>query len=202
MSTRKRARVPSAPPSLTRAKVRFWTRLGRRDARKYGGLLDFTKTHALIKAINECQQGQHEVNEWLVREIEPERTGNLRIEVKSQLDRENLKSLKSSRTTSQRERARIDAAIARLELQMANAEAQKQANIVKGNSKFLIAHELMGTWEKHYGQMAAVYTRARAMQRNEDVSSVEAEIPVMDSVPVIEIDGFDGSNRSKRGDAK
>jgi hypothetical protein len=196
MSRRKARGVPVAPARLPGRVIRRWARLGKRDASRYGALQDFTRTHALIEAVKSCQSHQHAVNDWLIREIEPERTGNLRIQVKTKLDQERLNELRSLRLTSLREQSRANMAIDRLELQIANAHAQMQANVVKGNSKILIAVEAMGTWVNYYQQLAAVYTRARANRRFEDVSSVEAEIPHMESIEVVEIDGFENVNDS------
>jgi hypothetical protein len=54
---------------------------GRKDAKKYSGLKDFTRTHALITAQAGAQAGQHRVNQWLIQSLDPLLVGNERIAV-------------------------------------------------------------------------------------------------------------------------
>ena len=191
MSRRSKLGVPVAPATLSSRADSRWARRGRADSKRYGQLLDFTPTHSLLLAVDECRRGQHNVNAWLINEVEPERIGNLRIRVKMDADRERLKSLKASRVESQRLRARIAADIARLEYQLINSQAQYDSNLAKGLAKIQIAEQAMGTWDKYYRQIAAVYTRARTNSKDSNTASVEAEIPAMESIDLVVIDDFD-----------
>ena len=194
---RKRDVAPIAPREVGRIAARKWAFLGRRDARRYGALLDFTPTHSLLRAEGEAQQGQHAVNAWLIEQVRPDITGNERIAVSHAKASADLAELLADRSASARVQHQNSLRIERLRATLANMEAQRRANVTKARGAVQTALEAIGTWEKYYFQVAAVYTRARANARGESVSSVSAEVPAMRSVPVVEIEGLEEEKPSK-----
>lgn len=188
---KKRDQAPMAPAEVSRGRARRWAALGRRDARRYGALQDYTATHSLLRAQGEAQRGQHNVNEWLLEQSAPVLSGNARIKIQMRKVREDRVQVMSDTTRSARVQSQNLTRIERLDSTLANMEAQLQSNVVKATGLSQMALEALGTWEAYYAQIAAIYTRARANASSQGVSAVAAEIPVMRSVNLVEIDGFD-----------
>ncbi len=182
---------PAAPNEVSTYKAQKWVRLGKADARKYGALLDVTATHSLIRAASEAQRGQHNVNAWLINQVGPDQTGNERILVGLRKATEEIELLANDRSTSPRVQHQNGLRLGRLEAQVSNLEAQWRANVTKGRGTIQIAEQALETWVRYYSQIAAIYTRARANAGVRDVSSVQAEIPAMESIPLVEVEGFD-----------
>lgn len=197
---RNRDAAPTAPATVSNSKARRWARLGKRDAKRYGALLDFTPTHSLLRAAGEARRGQHNVNVWLLAQVAPDKSGNQRIAVQRDRFLADRNLLAGDRTTSARAQHQIAARVERLDSALANLEAQRRSNITKVESLIQTADQALGTWETYYSQIAAIYARARANASGQAVSSVGAEIPALDSISLVEIEGFNdedpGSSRS------
>jgi hypothetical protein len=188
---RKRDAAPIAPHEIGRLAARRWAHLGRRDARRYGALLDFTPTHSLIRAEAESQQRQHAVNAWLIDQVRPDITGNARIRISKAKALADHAVVQGDKTTSPRAKHTNALRLERIEANLANMDAQLSANVAKILATKQTAVEALGTWETFYFQKAAVYTRARANAGRQAVSSVSAEVPSMRSIALVEIEGLD-----------
>lgn len=164
---------------------------GRSDAKRYKGLQDFTRTHALIVAQNKACSGQREVNQWVIQAIEPLQSGNARTIVQLEALEEELRKLQKDGAVSGRKQRTLSARSQYLENQIINFESQYQANIAKAKSILLQGEQAIGSWDNYYEQMAGIYTRARASKLKTDVASVQAEVPELESVELVEIQGFD-----------
>lgn len=195
---RNRDSAPTAPAEVTSWKARRWAKLGRRDAKRYGALLDFTMTHSLIRAAGEAQRGQHNVNAWLLNQVAPDKSGNQRIIVQRERLLADRALILADPTTSDRARKANAIQLERIESMLSNLEAQRRANVSKVQVLRQTAEQALGTWEKYYAQVAAVYARARANARGQSVSSVGAEVPALVSVPLVEIEGFDEGDISSK----
>jgi multidrug efflux pump subunit AcrA (membrane-fusion protein) len=171
--------------------------LGRRDAKRYGSLLDFTPTHSLLRAESEAQQGQHKVNAWLIRQVAPEQTGNERILVQMRKAQDDRSAILADKTSSARGQNQNALRLERLDSNLANMEAQWRANVSKARGAIQTADQALGTWDKYYSQIAAIYARARAIAGRQDVSAVAAEIPTMKFIPLVEVEGFDDDQLPK-----
>lgn len=163
---------------------------GRQDAKKYKGLNDYTRTHALIVAQNTTNAGQRTVNQWVIQSIEPFQTGNARIIVQLEALETKLNNLYKNAETSGRKKRELSAQALHLEKQIANYRSQFETNISAAKSILLQGEQAIGSWENYYEQLAGIYTRARAAKLKVDVSSVESEVPTMESVPLVEISDF------------
>lgn len=175
--------------------VSWWTeqslrRQGRQDARKYKSLNDYTRTHALIVAQNKTNAGQRNVNQWVIQSIEPFVTGNARIIVQLDALEDKKESLEKSTENSGRKKRELKAQLEHLEKQISNYTSQFQTNLAVAKSVFLQGEQAIASWENYYEQLAGIYTRARAKKLKVDVASVEAEVPSMQSVELVEITEF------------
>lgn len=164
---------------------------GRSDAKDYRGLQDFTRTHALIVAQNVARSGQRAVNQWVIQAIDPIQTGNARILVQTEAIQEAINRLKKEGDDSGRRQRTLRSQAQYLENQARNFESQYRANIAKAQTFLLQGEQAIGSWANYYEQMAGIYTRARASKLKVDISSVEAEVPQLESVELVNIQGFD-----------
>lgn len=164
---------------------------GRSDAKDYRGLQDFTRTHALIVAQNVARSGQRAVNQWVIQSIDPIQTGNARILVQVEAIQEAINRLKKEGDDSGRKQRTLKSQAQYLENQARNFESQYRANIAKAQTFLLQGEQAIGSWANYYEQMAGIYTRARAAKLKVDISSVEAEVPPLESVELVNIHGFD-----------
>lgn len=174
------------------SEVDWWTQLtlrrqGRQDARRYRSLNDYTRTHALIVAQNKTNAGQRNVNQWVIQSVEPIRTGNARILVQLEVLADKLQRLQITSETSGRRKRELSALQERLEKQISNYTSQYQTNLAAAESVLLQGEQAIGSWANYYEQLAGIYTRARAAKLKIDVSSVEAEVPTLESVELVEI---------------
>jgi len=157
---------------------------GRKDAKKYVGLNDFTRTHALIVAQSKAQAGQHRVNQWLIHALEPLTTGNERIAVKEEEIQEKLLALNSQKVSGGREHRALQKRIQELSEVKANLKSQRKSNSAAMDSLNLAAQEALHSWETYYDQMASLYSRARAIKSKSEISKVSSEVPVFNSIPL------------------
>jgi hypothetical protein len=172
--------------------VDWWTQLGlrrqgRQDARRYKSLNDYTRTHALIVAQNKTNAGQRNVNQWVIQSVEPIRTGNARILVQLEVLAEKLERIQITSETSGRKKRELSAQEDRLEKQISNFTSQYQTNLAAAESILMQGEQAIGSWANYYEQLAGIYTRARAAKLKIDVSSVEAEVPTLESIELVEI---------------
>lgn len=182
-----KVRAVQAPSS-----VDWWTqqglrRQGRQDARRYRSLNDYTRTHALIVAQNKTNAGQRNVNQWVIQSVEPIRTGNARILVQLDVLAERLERIQITSETSGRKKRELSAQEDRLEKQISNFTSQYQTNLAAAESILMQGEQAIGSWANYYEQLAGIYTRARAAKLKIDVSSVEAEVPTLESIELVEI---------------
>lgn len=175
--------------------VDWWTaqslrRQGRQDAKRYKSLNDYTRTHALIVAQNTTNAGQRKVNQWVISSIEPIQTGNARIMVQLETLEAKLQQIRKSAETSGRKKREIRVQAEHLEKHISNFTSQYQTNLAAAKSILLQGEQAIGSWENYYEQLAGIYTRARAAKLKVDVSSVEAEVPFMESIALVEFPEF------------
>ena len=179
--------LPMAPQKVKGIlATRLW-RMGRSDAKKYENLRDFTRTHAIIQIDKLARTGQHNVNQWLNVESEPISSGNVRIRVQLSMLGEELADLKGRRDDSGRQRQRTLDRIQRVLQEIGNFKAQHESNMERGYTLRRLAAEGLDSWKTYRENMAAIYTRSRAIASGLDVSSVRAEIPEFESVELVEI---------------
>jgi hypothetical protein len=184
--------VPLAPRT-----VKFWLsrklRLqGKRDARKYSQLSDYTRTHAVIVVQNRALAGQREVNQWLINNATPLRVGNARSLVNVQYHESELQRLKTEPGNTPRARRLVDEKIVILRRSISDIESQLESNASQLASLALVAFQARGSWSNYYEQMAGIYSRARANKLKHDVDSVRAEVPDLENIPLVDFEENEG----------
>jgi hypothetical protein len=162
-------------------------RQGRSDAKSNKGIKDFTRTHALLVAQNVARAGQRKVNQWVIEAIDPLQAGNARTIVKLESLKEILADLASQGDSSGRKQKLLLKQIRYLENQRRNFAAQYESNLTRAQTYLLQAEQALESWVHYYEQMASIYTRARAAKMKVDVSSVQAEVPELESIDLVEI---------------
>jgi hypothetical protein len=155
---------------------------GRRDAKKYSGLKDFTRTHALITAQSLAQAGQHRVNQWLIESLDPLIAGNERISVQEEELNEQISALRAQKSASGRDSRFSQRKAAELAELRSNLRSQRKSNTATMESLTLSAQEALGSWETYYEQIASLYSRARAVKGKAEISKVASEVPVFTSI--------------------
>jgi len=176
--------APLAPQRVNWLLAISIARQGRRDAKKYVGLKDFTRTHALIVAQSKAQAGQHRVNQWLIQALEPLTSGNERILVQEEELQEQILHLKTQKASNGRETRALQKKAAELAERRGNLRSQRKANQASMDSLSLSAQEALDSWETLYNQMASLYSRARAIKSKSEISKVASEVPVFTSIPL------------------
>jgi predicted S18 family serine protease len=176
--------APLAPQRVNWFLALSISQQGRRDSKKYAGLKDFTRTHALIVAQSKAQAGQHRVNQWLILALDPLTSGNERILVQEEELQEQILSLKTQRASNGRETRALQKKAAELAERRGNLRSQRKANQASMDSLNLSAQEALDSWETLYNQMASLYSRARAIKSKSEISKVASEVPVFSSIPL------------------
>ncbi|NBX24144.1 MAG: hypothetical protein EBR52_08615 [Microbacteriaceae bacterium] len=183
--------LPKAPTSIPwrwRLKLARW---GRRDARQYKSLKDFTRTHAIIEIDNMIRSKQIDVNFWLEIETRSLVLGNERIAVDlQQLEHELEEDLRRTDSTD-RERARTAGRIASAQQRLANFEAQLRSNRQQGASDRRMAEQAMQSFTAFREMMVSAYTRYRALHAGGNIAAAQAEIPEFVPVPLTVLPQFD-----------
>jgi hypothetical protein len=59
--------------------------------------------------------------------------------------------------------------------------------MARARTYLLQAEQAIESWVHYYEQMASIYTRARAAKMKVDVSTVQAEVPELESIELVEI---------------
>ena len=162
-------------------------RQGRKDARHYRGLNDYTRTHALIVQQAISQAGQNSVNQWLIEACKPYLTGNSGIKVQRKLQEFKIQDLGSKNPASRRAQSQIATQIDVEREKKSNLEAQFETNLTLIEASHKSAEQAMDSWVSRYEQAAAIYTRARANKAKESVASVSAQVPPFEAVQMIEM---------------
>lgn len=191
MAKSKYSGAPIAPSSISWALSRKLKSQGRRDAKKYLGLKDYTRTHALIVAQSKAHSGQHEVNQWLIKSIEPLQIGNSRLTVVIEKLKDELTSVKGRKETSPRLAKANLHLVESIQNRIANERAQYKANKASIVSLILAAEEALDSWSSLYEEMAGIYARARAIKSRLDTAAVASEVPVFQSVVIARISDFE-----------
>lgn len=174
-------------------KVKFWSRLklrvqGRQDSRKYKGVQDFTRTHALIVAQSLANAGQRKVNQWFIDAITPIITGNARIKVNRISVEQKITDLQAKFSTlTGRQKKRTALEISVLEQELVNLKSQYRANITHADSVEAEAEQALDSWKAHYNEMAAIYTRARSRKSRKGQAVAASEVPLFDSIALAEM---------------
>ena len=163
-------------------------RQGRKDAKNYHGLNDYTRTHALIVEQAISQAGQNSVNQWLISACKPFTTGNAVIKIQRGAQESKIRDLVSRKPASRRAQSQIESQIEVEREKKSNLEAQFETNLTLIEASHKSAEQAMDSWVSRYEQAAAIYTRARANKAGETVTSVSAQVPPFDSIPMLEID--------------
>ena len=169
------------------------SRQGRSDARNNHSIKDFTRTHALLVAQNVARSGQRKVNQWVIESIDPLQAGNARTIVKLESLKEILSDLAAQGDSSGRKQKSLLKQVRYLENQKRNFAGQYEANITRAQTHLLQAEQAIESWVHYYEQMASIYTRARAAKMKVDVSSVQAEVPELESIELVEIHSLEPS---------
>lgn len=177
--------APLAPRSVKLIQSIRISWQGRKDAKKYSGLKDFTRTHALITAQAAAQAGQHRVNQWLIQSLDPLLVGNERIAVQEEDFLTQITGLKSQKPESGREARELERKIGELSKLRSNLRSQRKANFASMESLSNSGQEAMKSWETYYDQLASMYSRARAVKSKLDISKVASEVPVYISIPLV-----------------
>lgn len=183
-------------PPMPKSHIGLWTRWalireGRKDAKKYLGLKDYTRTHILIAQQSISQRGQTDINTWLVKMSSTYLTGNTRIQVEAKYLEAKITELKSNLGSTGRKRKAGFAMLNRLMEEFSDFESQYKANQVTIRNLINQSEVAMPAWTHFYDQKAAIYTMARARKAKVDVDSVKSEIPVYEPVGLSELPGFD-----------
>lgn len=176
--------------------VDFWLTLrlraqGKRDAKKYAQLSDYTRTHAIIVAQNRALAGQREVNQWLIKNASPLQVGNARSLVKIRLYESEIERMRNEPGSSGRARRLSTERIGILQREILNTESQLEANTAQLGSLMLAADQALGSWSNYYEQMAGIYARARANKLKHDVDSVRAEVPELVNIALVDFEEFE-----------
>jgi hypothetical protein len=166
-------------------------RQGISDARNNRAIQDFTRTHALLVAQNVARSGQRRVNQWVIEAIDPLQAGNARTIVKLESLREILSDLAAQGDSSGRKQKTLLKQVRYLENQKRSFSGQYEANIARARTCLLQAEQAIESWVHYYEQMASIYTRARAAKLKVDVSSVQAEVPELESIELVEIQSLE-----------
>jgi len=173
--------------------VKAWSRFrlrrqGRQDARKYKGVQDFTRTHALIVAQSLANAGQRTVNQWFIESITPILTGNARIKVHRASVEEQLADLRAKLAAlTGRQRSRTASQIAAFEQELVNLKSQYRANITTADSVEAEADQALDSWKSYYNEMAAIYTRARSRKSRRSPATASSEVPQFHSLTLAEM---------------
>lgn len=173
--------------------VGFWLSIklksqGKRDAKKYSQLSDYTRTHALIVAQNRALAGQREVNQWLIKKSAPLQVGSSRSLVKLDVYESELARLKAESVTGGRHKRLNQERIGMLQREILNTESQLESNTAQLGTLLLAAEQALGSWSNYYEQMAGIYTRARSNKLRHNVDSVSAEVPELESIVLVDFD--------------
>jgi hypothetical protein len=179
---------------LERGRLR---RQGRKDAKHYRGLNDYTRTHALIVQQAISQAGQNSVNQWLIEACKPFLTGNAGIKVQRGVQEFKIQDLGSRKPSSRRAQSQIESQIDVEREKKSNLEAQFETNLTLIEASHKSAEQAMATWVSRYEQAAAIYTRARANKAKESVASVGAQVPPFDAIPMLEINQSNDAEDNK-----
>lgn len=176
--------------------VDFWLTFrlrsqGKRDAKKYAQLSDYTRTHAIIVAQNRALAGQREVNQWLIKNASPLQVGNARSLVKIRLYESEIERMRIDPGSSGRARRLSTERIGILQREILNTESQLEANTAQLGSLMLAADQALGSWSNYYEQMAGIYARARANKLKHDVDSVRAEVPELVNIALVDFEEFE-----------
>ena len=177
-------------------------RQGRSDARNNRGIQDFTRTHALLVAQNVARSGQRRVNQWVIEAIDPLQAGNARTIVKLESLREILSDLAAQGDSSGRKHKVLLKQVRYLENRKRSFSGQYEANIARARTYLLQAEQALESWVHYYEQMASIYTRARAAKMKVDVSSVEAEVPELESIELVEIQSLESQTAETKVKAR
>lgn len=177
-------------------KIGYWAtrkimKQGRKDAKKTQGLKDFSRTQAVNAFESWAQEGEMDLNDWLLRVTAPYISGNARIEAEAQLLCGRIKKAKAAPATTGRQQKHAAARLAALEQEMADIRAQYAANRETGWAQIRRAEEAKPLWENHFRRKAAIYNRARAMKLKQNVEAAAAELPVYRDHDLVQLEQFD-----------
>jgi len=183
--------LPIAPPALETRRARKCIRTGKKDAKKYKNLMDYTRTHGVIFLDVWPTQKQSRVNIWYDHETESIVQGIQRINVQLHAYEIRLAKLKARDDKTGRQRRRTNGEIERLDQDILNSMAQLRTNQQRGLSLRRQAIEAMQTWVTYRNEAVSLYSRARAMANGTDVSSVQSEIPPFTPIELTYIPEFE-----------
>lgn len=176
-------------------RVGFWRsrtlrRAGRRDAKKYQSIQDFTATHFIKNLEAETHASQRKVNAWLAQELAPLRAGNAALEDSvRQLDL-RISRLELDLGPSGRIRKANTARLNTFRQQRLNNLSQRAANLANGISLIEVAGEAMDSWHRFFSANAAIYVRARSLKAKKSPPASAAALPSIDSIDLIETPDF------------
>lgn len=182
--------APARPGYWLTRRVR---RAGRQDARKYQSVQDFTRTHAIISAQSRARGGQQRVNQWVIHEIEPIRTGTLALDAKAADLRERRAALSAALTPNgsvnraiRRNQQQLDA----IDNELVDIAKQRESNLGQAERILRAGRQALNSWVSFYAQVAAEYERFRVGRRRALAASNQAEIPRFESEPLEYYDDF------------
>ena len=174
--------APFAPSEINGRIRRRFAALGKADARQYENLQDYTQTHATLEAEAIAQAGQHRVNEWLVKSVQPIVAGNARLELRVREVEAELAEVRKSEPSSGRDKLKLLARENDLVSELALLKAQHESNLRAIHSLRLQAEQGLESWVRYFQGLAAVYSRARKMRDRTLTQSAPAQAPHFRSI--------------------
>lgn len=190
VAKRRDLKIPNAPLGVGFWATRKLVRAGKRDAKKYKDLRDTTPTHLIKRLESSAQIEQRKVNEWLVLQLNPLRTGNAALEALVAQLEEQIKVYELDLGPTGRIRKANSKRLDGLRQQRLNAISQRESNFATGLGLIEIAAEALDTWRRFFESQAAIYIRARALKLKQNPPAGAAQLPVFDTVDLIDVRDF------------
>jgi hypothetical protein len=179
--------APIAPNKASFRQMLQLRRQGSQDAKKYPDAQDYTRTHALIQSQSRCNAGQHEVNQWFLKKVDPLIAGNLRLSADVELLEQRLRETSAGQTQSARERSRLASVREQTAAQISNLQAQREINIAQIANLQLSAEEALKSWNSYYQFLAAIYARSKTRKSQGDAPSAQASVPQFEDISLVEL---------------
>lgn len=179
-------------PPMAPARPGFWLRqrtrrAGRKDARTYQSVQDFTRTHVIIGTQNRVRHGQRRVNTWVITRIEPIQAGNLTIQAQQAELSERRSALappSTDRGSLGRAKRRYEHELAEIDAEAIDLAKQYDSNIASAERILRAGSQAIGSWKNFYEQVAAEYARAKLSKTGKLAASNSAEIPRFTGEPL------------------
>jgi primosomal replication protein N len=190
--------APNAPAQVSGSLRRKFEALGRADAKKYQNVQDYSRTHAVLSAEAIAQAGQHTVNQWLVRMVQPILAGNARLELTIKETQAELNNLRATAATSGRQAEKLARTANELKVHLDHLIAQHESNMNAVASLRMQAEQVMATWERYFQAIVSFYSRARTLKDKALTHNTPAQSPHFQSVELTDV-GLNQKSPENRG---